>query len=77
MLHKYVEAQSNTFFEAKTTYKNLGGESFTAVNSDILQQVFNHSTFHRGQIITLLRFLGFEGKLPSTDFISWERIVSN
>jgi len=34
--------------------------------------VFNHSTYHRGQLITMLRQLGVE-KLPGTDFVLWVR----
>lgn len=38
----------------------------------VLMQVFNHSTYHRGQMITLLRQLNVE-KVPATDFIAWSR----
>ena len=34
--------------------------------------VFNHGTYHRGQLINMLRQLGVE-KLPQTDFIVWSR----
>jgi len=34
----------------------------------VLQHTFNHSNFHRGQLITMLRQLQIT-KLPSTDFI--------
>ena len=36
--------------------------------NDILLHVFNHSTFHRGQIITIARNLGLE-TFPRTDYI--------
>lgn len=35
--------------------------------SDMLLHVFNHATYHRGQLVTLLRQLG-EDKIPSTDY---------
>lgn len=38
----------------------------------VLQHVFNHSTYHRGQLVTMLRQLGVE-KIPSTDFFHWAR----
>ena len=36
----------------------------------MLVHVFNHSTYHRGQLINMLRQLGIE-KVPTTDFALW------
>lgn len=38
----------------------------------MLLHLFNHGTYHRGQIVTMLRQIGVE-KIPSTDFIAWSR----
>ena len=38
----------------------------------MLHHVFNHGTYHRGQLINMLRQLGVE-KLPQTDFSVWTR----
>ena len=38
----------------------------------VLQHVFNHSTSHRGQLITMLRQVGVK-KIPQTDFIVFAR----
>lgn len=38
----------------------------------VVMHVFNHSTYHRGQLVTMLRQLGIE-KIPSTDFFNWAR----
>lgn len=40
---------------------------------DMLLHLFNHATFHRGQLVTLLRQLG-EDKIPATDYVAWCRI---
>ncbi len=40
---------------------------------DMLLHLFNHATFHRGQLVTLLRQLG-EDKIPATDFVAWHRL---
>ena len=53
-------------------YKNIKGEHFKNKVSDCIQHVCNHSTFHRGQLVTYLRQLG-ETKIPSTDFITFCR----
>jgi uncharacterized damage-inducible protein DinB len=53
-------------------YQDSRRESFKQPISYALLQVFNHGTYHRGQLITLLRQVGVE-KVPNTDFISWTR----
>jgi uncharacterized damage-inducible protein DinB len=40
---------------------------------DMLLHVFNHATYHRGQLVTLLRQLG-QDKIPATDFVAWVRL---
>ncbi len=44
----------------------------TPVNQTLLH-VFNHSTNHRGQLITMLRQAGVK-KIPQTDFIAFVRL---
>lgn len=36
----------------------------------VLLHIFNHATYHRGQLVTMLRQLGVN-KIPSTDFIGF------
>lgn len=49
------------------TYINLAGKPFTYPLWQILRHVVNHSSYHRGQVTTMLRQLG---KVPeSTDFL--------
>ena len=38
----------------------------------MLQHVFNHATYHRGQLVTMLNQLGAD-KIPSTDFSTFSR----
>ncbi len=40
------------------TYVNLKGETWTYVLEDTLVHLANHSTYHRGQVATLLRQVG-------------------
>ena len=40
---------------------------------DMLLHLFNHATYHRGQLVTLLRQLGEVDKIPSTDFSTYCR----
>ena len=69
----FVKEQEETFFSSSTVYKNLKGDSFTTSNHGIIMHCMNHSTFHRGQLVTMLRGLGHEGTLPSTDLITFLR----
>jgi uncharacterized damage-inducible protein DinB len=56
----------------KLKYQNFRGDPFEEELYLILQHIFNHATYHRGQLVTLLRQVGQE-KIPSTDFIAWVR----
>lgn len=53
-------------------YQNARKEQFKQPIYQMLLHVFNHGTYHRGQLINMLRQLGME-KLPQTDFIVWSR----
>lgn len=53
-------------------YKNSKREQFKQPVYQMLVHVFNHGTYHRGQLVLMLRQLGVE-KIPSTDFIEWSR----
>lgn len=54
------------------TYTRLTGETYTQPIGEILNHVFNHSTYHRGQIVTLLRQVGFND-VDSTDLLLYYR----
>lgn len=60
---------------SKLIYKNLKGEEFSQPVRDVLLHVFNHTTYHRGQLITMLHALGID-KIPATDFIIYSRSVN-
>lgn len=68
----FVESSSENFLLTPLTYKNIAGDEFRNNVSDIIQHVMNHSTYHRGQIITMLRQLGITN-LFSTDYIAFCR----
>lgn len=53
-------------------YYNSKKEHFKSPVNQMLIHVFNHGTYHRGQLVNLLRQLGIE-KIPQTDFILWAR----
>jgi uncharacterized damage-inducible protein DinB len=55
-------------------YKRINGEEYRQPLEDVLLHIFNHSTYHRGQLVTLLRQVGFKD-IVSTDFLLYSRIT--
>lgn len=74
-----VEHNLNSFLTSLTaaglarplTSKTTAGKPFTNTFQEMLQHVVNHSTYHRGQVTTLLRQLGAHA--PATDLIAFYR----
>jgi uncharacterized damage-inducible protein DinB len=53
-------------------YYNSKREYFKQPVYQALMQAFNHNTYHRGQIVTMLRAFNVD-KIQNTDYISWTR----
>ena len=66
------EAEINEL-QKMLTYQNFKQEEFTQPLWQILLHLFNHSTYHRGQVVTMLRQLGVSNNIPSTDYITFTR----
>jgi uncharacterized damage-inducible protein DinB len=66
------EQKANTNF----TYKNIFGQTFTNPIWQSIHHCMNHSSYHRGQIVTMMRQLGLSD-IPATDFIAYCRKVFN
>ncbi|MCC6412158.1 MAG: hypothetical protein IT270_10895 [Saprospiraceae bacterium] len=70
----FVQDQEDAFFDGLMTYSTTSGKIITNQVSDILLQVLQHSTYHRGQLVTMGRSLGLENP-PQTDFIAFTRLT--
>ena len=68
----WVEKSTQAAFEHEFVYRNSKTEQFKQPVFQTLLHLFNHQTYHRGQIVTMLRNIGVE-KIPTTDFIVWSR----
>ncbi|WP_207535512.1 DinB family protein [Desertivirga arenae] len=55
----------------KIRYFNFSGVSFESRLSDVLFHVVNHSSYHRGQVVSLLKLAGITP--PVTDYIILKR----
>ncbi len=53
-------------------YQNSKKEFFKQPVYEMLLHLFNHQTFHRGQLVTMMRQNGID-KIPATDFIVFSR----
>ena len=53
-------------------YYDSKREPFKMQISQMLLQVFNHGSYHRGQLVNMLRQQGIQ-KIPQTDFVVWTR----
>jgi uncharacterized damage-inducible protein DinB len=67
-----IEKWDDAHCHSPLTYHNLKGISSSNTRFQMLVHCFNHSTYHRGQLVTLTRQAGAE-HIPSTDYIEYLR----
>lgn len=72
MWEDWVSNSSEMSLDHVFKYHNTKREPFKQPTYQMLTHVFNHGTYHRGQLVTMLRQLG-QTKIPQTDFIVWSR----
>ena len=58
-LKSFVENFDEIKLQDKVSFKRPDGNTYELEHYQIFAHVFNHSTYHRGQIITMLRQAGF------------------
>lgn len=69
---EWISNASEVSLQHEFIYRNLKKVRFKQPTYQMLLHLFNHGTYHRGQLVTMLRQLGIE-KIPQTDFIVWSR----
>ena len=69
---EWVDKSTTAAFEHEFVYRNSKKEQFKQPVFQMLLHLFNHQTYHRGQIVTMFKQLGVD-KIPPTDFIEWSR----
>jgi uncharacterized damage-inducible protein DinB len=70
----YCEAQSSEWFEQKGDYKLMNGMVGRSTRADMILHCVQHSTYHRGQIVTIYHVLHMKEPVPRTDFIYYTRL---
>ena len=66
-LASFVAEQSEPSLAAAVNYKNLKGDPMSYPLGHLMLHAVNHSTYHRGQVTTLIRQLGAQP--VSTDLV--------
>jgi len=66
----FIESVRDPDLREILTYVNIKGETWSYPLGHTLQHVANHSTYHRGQVTTMLRQLGAEP--PTTDLLVFD-----
>lgn len=69
---EWIDLATETVLEHEFIYKNTKKDQFKQPVFEALQHLFNHQTYHRGQIITILREVGIT-EVPNTDLIAFYR----
>ena len=72
-MKQYVERQEVDFFEKELSYQTWDGTPWKMQPKIMIHHCMNHSTYHRGQLITLARQLGMRAGVPSTDLLYYSR----
>lgn len=73
-LEHFIASKDDAFLSSEYAYKNLKGEPFTDSIADTIFHIVNHNTYHRGQVITMMRQAGITN-VVSTDLIHYLRSV--
>ncbi len=67
-LKSFIDTFDETDLNTNLDFKRLNGEAFSMPYYLLFAHVVNHATYHRGQLVTMLRQAGFT-KVGSTDLL--------
>ena len=71
-LKDFVLAFDENNLQTNLDFKRLNGDPYSMPFYQLFAHVFNHSTYHRGQLVTMLRQVGFTD-VGSTDMLGFFR----
>jgi uncharacterized damage-inducible protein DinB len=67
-LKAFIDAFDENELNTNLDFKRLNGDAFSMPYYQLFAHVVNHATYHRGQLVTMLRQAGFSG-VGSTDLL--------
>ena len=65
---EWVNNNSEMILKQEYSFQNSKNELFKQAIFETVMHVMNHSTYHRGQLVTMMRTLGIK-TIPQTDFM--------
>lgn len=71
-LKKFVDGFDEANMMDILVFKRLNGDRYEMPHYQVFAHIFNHSTYHRGQLVTMLRQAGFTN-VGSTDKLGFYR----
>ncbi len=74
-LNDFITSKEEGYLDQMIHYKTSKGDPFESRVDEILFHIVNHGSYHRGQIITMLRESGVTESLPGTDLIRFLRML--
>ncbi len=69
---EWIDIATEAALEHEFIYRNSKKEQFKQPVYDTLLHLFNHQSYHRGQLITMFHQVGLE-IIPNTDFVTFCR----
>ncbi len=69
---EWVDVATEAALSHEFIYKNSKKDQFKQPVHEVLMHLFNHQSYHRGQLVTMMRMAGITA-IPSTDLISFLR----
>ena len=67
-LKDFIDGFDESKLEEILDFKRLNGDAYSMPHYQLIAHVINHSTYHRGQLVTMLRQAGFT-TVGSTDLL--------
>ena len=67
-LKDFIDGFDESKLEEILDFKRLNGDAYSMPHYQLIAHVINHSTYHRGQMVTMLRQAGFT-TVGSTDLL--------
>ena len=68
-----VADKDAAYFAGHSSYVHINGNAYTQNRAQMILHCMQHSTYHRGQLVTIARGLGLSDP-PSTDYIAHVRL---
>lgn len=69
---EWIDLATDATLEHEFIYRNSKKEQFKQPVNEALHHLFNHQSYHRGQLITMFRQVGLE-QVPNTDMMGFLR----